>query len=818
MNIKPAMKNFILFSFLCFSFFLNAQERQAPAYPLVTHDPYLSIWSFTDKINEQPTKHWTGTDHYLVGYINVDGTIYRFLGNEAKTFNSVLPASEEGFTAQITEEKPEKGWHETGFDDSSWKSAKAPYGNQSEDATSSWESEDLWLRRKFDLEAADLEKLFLKLRHDDNINVYLNGAKIYERNGWTHKFEYHEIPASAFKNLKKEDNILAIHIKNTAGGQWLDFGLAEEIKDKHTTQVAEQKSVEFNATQTIYKLTCGGVDIDLTFTSPLLMDDLDILTRPVSYISAKTTPNDGNSHEVQVYFGASSSIAVNENSQELSSEKSATNGLSFLKAGTKSQPVLEKRGDDLRIDWGYMYIAVPNNASAHQSVTSVKDAKSNFLEGKSGHSVQSGRNLMLTTVFPKEEIDSEKEHLILLGYDDEYSINYFGEKLRPYWNKDGNNTIQNELEEAYQDYNNINEECKEFDEELYADGVESGGEAYANLLEIAYRQSIAAHKVVESPQGEILFLSKENNSNGSINTVDVTYPSAPLYLIYNPDLMKGMLNGIFYYSESGMWKKPFPAHDLGTYPIATGQTYGEDMPVEEAGNMIILTAAIAKSEGNAEYAEKHWESLTTWANYLAEKGLDPENQLSTDDFSGHLARNANLSVKAIMAIASYGYLAEELGKDDIAEEYTEMAKTMAKEWMELSDAGNHYALTFNDKNTWSQKYNLVWDKVMELDIFPDEVIEKELAYYKTKQNEYGLPLDNRSDYSKSDWILWTATLADDMETFQYFANPVYKFGIETVDRVPMSDWHWTTSGDVRGFKARSVIGGYFIKLLEDHWK
>lgn len=134
--------------------------------------------------------------------------------------------------------------------------------------------------------------------------------------------------------------------------------------------------------------------------------------------------------------------------------------------------------------------------------------------------------------------------------------------------------------------------------------------------------------------------------------------------------------------------------------------------------MVILAAVIAWAEGNPDYAEEHWETLKTWANYLADNGLDSENQLSTDDFSGHLARNVNLSVKAIVPLASYGYLANELGEEDVAEKYIARANSIAKEWMQLADAGDHYALTFDDKKTWSQKYNLVWDKVMELNIFP----------------------------------------------------------------------------------------------------
>ena len=239
------------------------------------------------------------------------------------------------------------------------------------------------------------------------------------------------------------------------------------------------------------------------------------------------------------------------------------------------------------------------------------------------------------------------------------------------------------------------------------------------------------------------------------------------------------------------------------------------MPVEESGNILIMAAAIAAVEGNADYAAQHWETLTTWTNYLTEHGLDPENQLCTDDFAGHFAHNTNLSVKAILGIASYAYLADMMGKKDIAAEYNQKAKDMAVEWEKMANDGDHYRLTFDKPGTWSQKYNLIWNKLLKMGIFPDSIAEKEIAYYLTKQNKYGLPLDNREAYTKTDWIMWTATLANDKETFQKFIAPVHLFVNETTDRVPMSDWVFTDTPKQRGFQARSVVGGYYIKMLEE---
>lgn len=154
------------------------------------------------------------------------------------------------------------------------------------------------------------------------------------------------------------------------------------------------------------------------------------------------------------------------------------------------------------------------------------------------------------------------------------------------------------------DYEKIITACNKFDKQIFANAEKAGGYNYAKLCELAYHQSIAANKLVKDTEGNTLFLSKENFSNGSIGTVDITYPSAPLYLKYNTELLKGMMNPIFYYSESRKWTKPFAAHDVGTYPLTNGQTYGGDMPVEESGNMIILTTAIANAEGNAYFAQK----------------------------------------------------------------------------------------------------------------------------------------------------------------------------------------------------------------------
>ncbi|QDW28340.1 DUF4965 domain-containing protein [Pedobacter sp. KBS0701] len=798
---------------------LKAQERKAPAYPLITHNTYFSIWSTTDKLNESSTQHWTGADHSLLGMINVDGGIYRFLGKETTTYRTVVPASDEkAYEVKYTESEPQGDWKAENYSATNWQTGATPIGDDEKNVKTVWKSHDIWVRRAFNVaNPASINELFLKINHDDNIEVYLNGKKIYTKEGWTNNFQYIALSNSDKNALKAGSNVISIHLINTAGGRFLDFGLVEKLKDKaEKVQLAKQKSVDINATQTIYNFTCGKVDLKLTFTSPLLMNDLGLFARPVSYVSYQVKANDGKTHQVKVYLSASSNIAVYRPTQEVAATKYATAKLSVLKTGTVEQPVLQKASDDMRIDWGYFYVAAPKTGNAIQFVTAEKDAADAFRKGNSASTVKQGKMLALNTVIPFGTVGKAAvEKYVELGYDEIYSVQYFNKNLRPWWNTSGKETIESQLTAAADEYKTVIRKCETFNKNLYADALKSGGKEYADLCVLGYRQSIAAHTLAKSPQGEILWLSKENNSGGFINTVDVTYPSAPLYLIYNPELLQGMLNGIFYFSESGKYPHPWAAHDLGTYPLANGQTYGEPMPVEESGNMIILTAAIAKAQGNANYAKAHWKTLTTWVDYLTKEGLDPKTQLCTDDFAGHLARNANLSVKAIVGIACYAQMAQTLGYNEVAKKYRDIAESMVPKWIEMADAGDHYALTFDNKNTWSQKYNLVWDKVLNLNLFPQKIYDTETKYYLTKQNKYGIPLDSRKAYTKNDWILWTATFAPTQKEFEALIHPVYKHAIETDSRVPLNDFYDSNTGIRDNFKARSVVGGFYMKMLAD---
>lgn len=832
------MKNLLTTMALSVGLLCNAQssdifkpgksiDLRVPSTPLIVSDPYLSIWSPYDKLTDGTTEHWTGAPKPLLGALRVDGKCYRFLGQNKLDLHAIAPMTDaEIWEGAYTRKHPSGDWTNIDFNESGWERGKAAFGSPDMPRISTkWKDEntDIYVRRSFDISNLDItDDFYLIYSHDDVFELYLNGEKLVST-GETWKDNVHlKLSDAAKKMLRKGKNTIAAHCHNTTGGAYVDFGLYREKKDavKFSTE-AVQKAADVLATSSYYTFTCGPVELDLVFTAPQLIDDLDLLSTPVNYISYRVRSTDKKEHDVQLYFETTPELTINESTQPTTACTFSKNGITYVEAGSIDQPICDRKGDGICADWGYAYLAGVNGAGKSTSLGDYSEMKRAFIkDGRLLHpktkwiTRQPENTPAMAYVHNLGKVSSNgKSDFLMLGYDDIYSLEYMYEKRMGYWKHDGQVTIFDAFEKLRDNYLPIMNRCRAFDEMIYDDAEQAGGKKYAEICSAAYRQVISAHKLFTDKQGNLLFFSKENNSNGCVNTVDLTYPSAPLFLTYNPDLAKAMMTSIFEYSASGRWNKPFPAHDLGTYPIANGQLYGGDMPIEEGGNMVILTAAIAKIEGNADYAKKYWDLLTTWTNYLAENGQDPENQLCTDDFAGHWAHNANLSIKAIMGVAGYSEMARMLGYEDVADKYAAKAKEMATKWEQMANEGDHYRLAFDRKNTWSQKYNMIWDKMWGLNLFPNNAIEKEVNYYLTKQNLYGLPLDSRKEYTKSDWIIWSASMSPDKTTFGKFIDPLYKYVNETVSRVPISDWHYTDSGKMVGFKARSVIGGYWMPVL-----
>lgn len=238
------------------------------------------------------------------------------------------------------------------------------------------------------------------------------------------------------------------------------------------------------------------------------------------------------------------------------------------------------------------------------------------------------------------------------------------------------------------------------------------------------------------------------------------------------------------------------------------------MPVEECGNMIILFAALCDAENDVSFVKPYIHTIRQWNQYLVKYGLDPENQLCTDDFAGHLAHNVNLSIKAIMGIAGYSRILYRLGEITEADRMMKTARDYAEDLIKRAvNSDGSYRLAFDKAETFSLKYNAVWDKLWRTNLFPEKFYEGEIARYKRELLPYGVPLDSRAKYTKADWLLWVATLAENKETFNLFIDSLWSAYHTMRTRVPMTDWYFCDTSHMCSFRHRTVMGGLFIRLL-----
>ncbi len=608
------------------------------------------------------------------------------------------------------------------------------------------------------------------------------------------------------------------------GPQWLE-------------RAARQISCRVHATRTEYVFRCGEVELTVDFITPLLADDLDLLARPVTYLRLRARGLDSRPHEVAAYVDITGEMAVNWPHERVFWGEHREGGILALSFRSENQNILAGPGDHRRIEWGTALLAGREGrvTGGAGDINICRDhfARTGTFSARglrpAPRKVDYNQDTILALICDLSTTPGDiAEETLLVAYDDEWSIEYFGKHLRPWWRRGNNMEPMELLATAAREQAEVLARAEAFDAALATKARDLAGEGYTELLALTWRHCIAAHKLAAGPDGRPLFFSKENFSNGCIATVDVTYPSAPLFLAFNPALLRAMLDPLFEYCASPAWPFPFAAHDLGTYPIANGQTYRNfdkdpdqpiietQMPVEECGNMLILVGALARAEGNADYARENWALLTQWADYLAEHGLDPGEQLCTDDFSGVLGHNVNLAVKATMGLACYAQLAAALGHAEAARATRATAERFGAELIKAARDGQATRLAYDQPGSWSIKYNMVWDRLLGLGIFPAEERRRELNFYRTQLNPYGLPLDNRATITKPEWMLWAASLENDPDLFADCVERILRYANDTPNRVPLADLYGTDTGRMIAFQARSVVGGFHIRLLE-HW-
>ena len=620
----------------------------------------------------------------------------------------------------------------------------------------------------------------------------------------------------------------------------------------------DQLELLVQPTQTIVTLRSPDrrVQLVLTFTQPALPDDLFQLSRPLAYITHEVTVLDGAAHRVYVYVDQVGDFIANTLTdqivwQDLSTAFHRHAGQTRSGAVVLSQRNYGKEqthyaqpfgvnGDEVKNNWGVLYAATDSPQLASCTIANASAARQSFLSSPSSalpvfdtsqpRGVSDGW-IVSAFVFDYGIVTaSTVSSYLVIAHDEMLAVNYYSQYLQPLWKRTYAQSWQRLLADAFQDYTEVRSRADRYDADLIQQASQVSDE-YATLCALIHRQVLSMIVVVWDAQREAerVFML-EPTTSGATNTIDVIFPSSPFFLYLAPDVLRLLLLPILDFASNQTfisWTLPYAPHTLGYWPVANVFPLWElnhfnSMPMEETADIFLMLTALAKTQaGQVDYLIRYKALLESWAEYLAASLPDPPFQFCTDDFEGPSAHNVNLALKGILGISAYSQLLVYLNDLPRAAHYRALVPPLVTAWQKLaaedfsaatqSDAAYlpHYRLQYDLNETWSLKYNLMWQYALNLTAFPDSVRLTELAFYQSKLQPYGLPLDCRNDFGKLDWESFIAALAFDSPSLRArIIHALYQFANETPLRFPLEDWHNTTynTGHPTGFIARPVVG------------
>ncbi|RYP92057.1 hypothetical protein DL770_001835 [Monosporascus sp. CRB-9-2] len=541
--------------------------------------------------------------------------------------------------------------------------------------------------------------------------------------------------------------------------------------------LVNQTHFSYTSTRSTFILDAGGkVEMSVTFLSPVTANDLRRQSLTFSYLDVDVHSLDGASHDVQLYADVSAEWASGDLGSIFQWDYDTADGVAYHQFARQQQVEIQEVNQ--QASWGTWY-------------WSTKDGK--------GLTWQSGLDTDVRGNFIWDGVLTNTKGTDFRLVNQNWYMTFF-----------------------YNDYDEASRIATDLDSKIAADSLAAAGRDYLTIASLSVRQTFGALQFTGTAEDPVVFL-KEISSNSDIQTVDVIFPAIPLILYLNPQLVPYLLKPLFLNQENGHYPKRSAIHDLGIFPLAKGYPEGNDesMPVEESGNMIIMVLAYAQRTGDVDYLNAHYPILKQWADYLVDESLIPARQLSTDDFAGMLANQTNLALKGIIGLRAMSEIAELTGRAEDAASYGETARWYIAQWQDLgiNKAADppHTTLSYGNASSHGLLYNLYANSLLGFgyDFVPKSVYDWQSAFYPTVALEYGVPLDTRHTWTKTDWMMWAAAIASE-DTRNALIRLLARWISATNTNMAFTDLYGAATGDYPNpslrFTARPVVGGHFALL------
>ena len=638
--------------------------------------------------------------------------------------------------------------------------------------------------------------------------------------------------------------------------EWMGNGFGTLVR---AGPAATQLSAEYTATRTMFAFEADKVKFNVTFLTPITPHDYLRQSLPLSYLHVELDTSTIKGRSIQLYTDIDERWVTGHDYDyedfpydQQYYEKNDTS-VFFI---TRKHPQVYTEFRQ-RAEWGNATYAARNHTGLYSRNNNNVVTHTEFIDtGKLSfdHGPVLGPDNSFAFAVDFDAKHADKDALFVVGHMRTPYVNYiraknpgthstksYQEDRYGYWQTEFGDKLEDAVAFFVNDFDSALANAKAFDKQVLEDsraavGGGEVGDQYAAITQLSVRQAFATFEITVSKDSKgrynktdtLLFL-KEISSNGDMSTVDVIFPLFPLLSYANPDLLRDLMLPIFEYTESGLYPNKWCVHDLGVYPNAFGHNDGNDEPmqVEESGNMIWMTLHWAQLVGKSKaipFLEEHYKIMKQWTQFLIDDSLIPAEQLSTDDFAGTLANQTDLAIKGITAISAMGKIADLLGYSKDAKSYANISSSYIKKWQEyaISHDASHTKLAYQTDASWGTVYNLLADRLLDLNLVPEAVYKIQDAWYPRVQEKYGVPLDSRHKWTKTDWEMFAAAASDNPATHKLFIELLYRFIKDGKTDAPFTDLMESTTGDfpkqpedpLIHFLARPVVGGHFSFLAK----
>ncbi|KAJ6087738.1 hypothetical protein N7467_006652 [Penicillium canescens] len=589
------------------------------------------------------------------------------------------------------------------------------------------------------------------------------------------------------------------------------FGVKVPLSGTKSGTVTE---ATYTSTHSTFTVQAGSRTFTLDFFSPISPKNYLRQSLPFSYLTVTVAAGDSSS--VQIYSDLDHSWVGQASDVSWGYSTKSTTGVFQIQGADASTYSENSNGQAL---WGSAVYATRPAGGGSLSTASGPSAsvRQSFISNGTLSGTHAAWTANGVVGFAHDLGTTAKEVAVTfaVGHVREESINFLGEAQTGYYRATYADTVD-AVSYFLDDYSDASEESVTFDELVQSTGISSYGSNYSDILALSTRQVYGGIEITIPNEsldtGTTRAFIKEISSDGNINTVDVIFATFPIFYILSPGYLKLLLDPILQYSGSDGYTKEYAVHEIGaSYPNATGHPEdGEEMPIEESGNIIILTYAYQLATGKTDLATTYASQLSQYAQYLYKNGLYPTAQLSLNDALGELANQTNLAVKAAIGLATYGALTNQAN-------YTTAGKSFAEKiWSDhlgTDAAGTRFLIQYG-VTPWFLVYNHYPDLLFGLDIFPEEAYNATAAFYPTVRQKAGVPLDGAIGWGQTNWQSFVAATVTGSAR-ELFIKDLHAYVANGLNSAPFSDRYWVqdsgqyVAGDSYSFRARPTLGSHF---------